>query len=137
MPGRIRSIAQKPIAIAAAVRTNCARVIPILPRQRSVSASASCMIARCALLGGGGKYSSFDAGRMSTGRPSGMSGHECLAGPPITDGPQRFQLIISSPHTDGVPCLGASLHHLERAAHERMDTAVIGHDLTRLETVLG
>src|SRR5918998_864534 len=55
-------MAQKPIAIAAEVRTKWRRLMPNLRRQRSVSRSARCMIASCSLVGGGGKYSSFEHG---------------------------------------------------------------------------
>ena len=91
------SIAQKPIAIAALVRTNWARDILNLRRHRSVSSFANRMIPICSLLGGGGQYSSFDAGRMSTGRSSDISRHECRFGDETTDGPERFQLITASP----------------------------------------
>src|SRR5213595_2279160 len=91
------SIAQKPIAIAAVVRTNSARDMLNLRRQRSVSSSASRIIPICSLLGGGGAYSSFDAGRMSTGRSSGISLQECRWGPEVIDGPERFQLNTASP----------------------------------------
>ena len=64
------SMAQKPIAIAAVVRTKRRRLIPNLRRQRSTSRSCRCMICSCSLVGGGGKYSSFDAGSTSTGSPS-------------------------------------------------------------------
>jgi hypothetical protein len=97
MPGRITSIAQKPIARAADVRTNCARDIPIFRRQRSVSSLASRIIPICSRLGGGGAYSSFDAGRMSSGKSSGISGQECRPGPSIGDGPERRKLITESP----------------------------------------
>jgi hypothetical protein len=63
-------MAQKPMAIAAAVRTNSARVMLNFRRSRSVSALASSMIASCCFVGGGGKYSSLDAGSTSTGSPS-------------------------------------------------------------------
>ena len=92
-------MAQKPIAIAAEVRTNCERDIRILRRQRSVSSSARRMIPICSRDGGGGSYSWFDAGRMSTGRSSGISGHECRLGPSIGDGPERLKLITWSPRT--------------------------------------
>ncbi len=111
-------MAQKPMAMAAVVRTNWARVIPILRRQRSVSRSASRMINICSRVGGGGKYSSFDAGRMSTGRSSGMSGHECRWGPLMIDGPDRFQLITESPLTvrpSGAPQLITEPPEMRRA----------------------
>src|SRR5256714_13993740 len=90
-------MAQKPIAIAAVVRTNSARDMLNLRRIRSVSWSARRMIPICSLLGGGGKYSSFDAGRTSTGRSSGSSCQECRWGPDVIEGPDRFQLITASP----------------------------------------
>src|SRR5207237_5678852 len=85
------------MAIAAVVRTNSERDMLNLRRQRSVSSSASRIIPICSLLGGGGAYSSFDAGRMSTGRSSGISRHECRLGPEVIEGPERFQLITASP----------------------------------------
>src|SRR4051795_10165568 len=128
MPGRMTSIAQKPIAIAADVRTNCARDMPILRRQRSVSSLASRIIPICARVGGSGAYSSFDAGRMSSGRSSDISGQECRFGPSIGDGPERSKLITCSPR--------ASLRHLECPSHEWVDPAEIRHDLAGLEAVL-
>src|SRR4051812_40479862 len=128
MPGRIASMAQKPIAIAADVRTNWARDMPIFRRQRSVSALARRIIPICSREGGGGKYSSFDAGRMSSGRASGISFPQWRLGPSIGDGPERLKLINASPHR--------SLRHLECASHERMDPAEVRHDLAGLESVL-
>jgi hypothetical protein len=73
------SIAQNPIAIAADVRTNSRRLMLNLRRQRSVSASAIAMIARCSGDGGDGKYSSFEHGRTSTGRSSAIVSHASRA----------------------------------------------------------
>ena len=96
------SIAQNPIAIAADVRTNCERDMRILRRQRSVSSFASRIIPICSGDGGGGAYSSFDAGRMSTGRSSGISGQECRPGPSIGDGPEgaHVHLDARAPQAD-------------------------------------
>src|SRR3954451_23020264 len=124
MPGRIASMAQKPIAIAADVRTNWARDMPIFRRQRSVSALAKRIIPICSREGGGGKYSSFDAGRMSSGRSSGISFHEWRLGPSIGDGPQRLKLITCPPRQ--------SLGHLECTTHDRVDPAEVRHDLAGL-----
>ena len=52
------------------------------------------MIASCSRLGGGGKYSSLEHGSTSTGRSSGMSGHENRSGPDVSDGPAPRQLIM-------------------------------------------
>src|SRR5688572_12348651 len=93
------SMAQKPIAVAAAVRTNSRRLIESLRRQRSVSALARRMIPICSRLGGGGKYSSLEHGRTSTGRSSDMSAHEWRLGVDVRLGPLRFQLINVSPQT--------------------------------------
>src|SRR3954452_24247916 len=113
------SIAQKPIDIAAAVRTNSARVMLNSRRGPSVSLSASRMIASCCLVGGGGKYSSFEQGITSTGRSSDRSGHEYRYGRDVSEAPWRFQLITCSPF---VPCgyFGTSLwllRDLEGASH--------------------
>src|SRR6478672_9294465 len=127
MPGRITSIAQNPIAIAAEVRTNCARDMPILRRQISVCSLASRIIPICSGVGGGGAYSSFDAGRMSSGRSSGIAAQECRFGPSIGDGPERLKLINASPRPR------TSLGDLEGTPHEWVDPAVVGDDLARLE----
>ena len=92
-------MAQKPIAIAAAVRTNSARDMLNLRRSRSVSSLASRMIPSCSRVGGKGKYSSLEHGMTSTGRSSGISFQECRRGPETRSGPERFQLIIQSPRT--------------------------------------
>ena len=97
------------MAIAAVVRTNSERDMLNLRRHRSVSSSASRMIPICSLLGGGGAYSSLEAGRMSTGRSSGMSAQECRRGEDATiSGPERFQLITASPRIPPF-CYGVTL----------------------------
>src|SRR2546423_7081896 len=97
---RIASIAQNPMAVAAAVRTKFRRLIPNLIRQRSASRLARSMIASCSALGSGGKYSSFEHGSTSTGMSSDMSFHERRYGLDVIDGPFRFQSIIEqSPRT--------------------------------------
>ncbi len=63
-------MAQNPMAIAADVRTNSPRDMFNLRRWRSVSSLALRMMASCPWLGGGGKYSSLEAGRTSTGNGS-------------------------------------------------------------------
>src|SRR3954447_22732704 len=90
-------MAQNPIAVAAAVRTNARRLMPNLRRIRSASLLASCMIAICSALGTGGKYSSFEHGMTSTGIASDMSSHEWTYGLDVRLGPLRFQSIIRSP----------------------------------------
>src|SRR5688572_21763166 len=98
---RTRSTAQNPIAVAAAVRTNWARVIPNFVRARSVSRLARSMIARWATLGGGGKYSSFEHGITSTGRSSESDFHPKRFGLELGEAPLRRQLIAltRSPRT--------------------------------------
>src|SRR3954451_22693150 len=97
---RIASIAQNPMAVAAAVRTKFRRLMPNLMRQRSASRLARSMIASCSALGSGGRYSAFGDGSTSTGMASDMSSHECRYGFDVNDGPFRFQLIIEqSPRT--------------------------------------
>src|SRR3954470_5858700 len=87
------SIAQKPMALAAAVRTKLRRLNPNLGRVRSLSRLASSMIASCSAEGSGGKYSSFEQGRTSIGTSSDMSSQECRYGLDVIDGPLRFQSI--------------------------------------------
>ena len=83
------------MAVAAAVRTNWARVILNLRRMRSVSAFASSMIRSCAFVGGSGKYSSFEQGMTSTGRSSDMSFQECRFGPEFGAGQLRVNSLTS------------------------------------------
>ena len=72
-------LAENPIAIAAEVRTNSRRLMLNFRRQRSTSASAIAMIVNCSLDGGGGKNSSFEHGRTSTGRSSAIVSHASRA----------------------------------------------------------
>src|SRR5947208_13341944 len=83
--------------------------MPNFSRHRSTSRFCRSMIAICCAVGGGGMYSSFDAGRTSTGRPSHWSGQVF------------FQLITAL-----FPLL---LNDLERAAHRRVDAAEVRDDL--------
>src|SRR3954453_14192937 len=97
------------MAIAAEVRTKRRRLMLNLRRQRSTSRFCRSMIAICVAVGGGGMYSSFDAGRTSTGGASPCSG------------PVFFHLITAL-----LPLL---LNDLERASHRRVDAAEVRDDL--------
>src|SRR3954454_11706167 len=92
------------------------------------------MVFSCACVGGGGRYSSFDTGSTSSGSPSHWSGQD------------RLHLIIPSPLRFGGTQTRANLNvarvdylllldDLERAAHRRMDAAVVGDDLAGLVAV--
>ena len=73
-PAITTSIAQKPIAMAAEVRTNSRRLMLNLRRQRSTSRSCRSMIRTWCGIGGGGRNSPFEHGMTSTGSPSYWSG---------------------------------------------------------------
>src|SRR4051812_30534941 len=116
------SIAQKPIAIAAVVRTKWRRLLFNFRRHPSTPSFWRGMIAIWSFVGGGGRDSSFEHGSTSTGSPSHWSGQD------------RFHFsILSLP----VPCSTCvrpsgvgSLDDLEGTSHRRVDPAVVRDDLT-------
>ena len=69
-------IAHSPTEKAAALRTKSRRLIPIRRRWRSVSRSASAMIASWSGVGSPGRNSPLEHGRTSTGSPSHGSGND-------------------------------------------------------------
>src|SRR5205809_7233042 len=74
---------------AAAVRTNCRRLMPNFRRTSSIFSFWRAMIFRWAGVGSGGTYSPFDAGMMSMGGASDGSGSYCLYFSAIQASPLR------------------------------------------------